>query len=71
MTHPVIAEALAPFRPLTYTEHYYIDLGYRHEQGKAPEYEYKAARAFFYFTRRTDKGAGMSSTRRLNSDLDT
>jgi hypothetical protein len=45
MTHPVIAQALAPFRPLTYTEHYYIDLGYRHEQGKAEEYEYKAAMA--------------------------
>jgi hypothetical protein len=45
MTHPTIAEALAPFRPLTYTEHYYIDLGYRHEQGKAEEYEYKAAMA--------------------------
>ena len=40
-----IAEALAPFRPLTYAEHYYIDLGYRHEQGKAPEYEYKQAQA--------------------------
>ena len=41
--NPVIAEALAPFRPLTYTEHYYIDLGYRHEQGKANEHEYKQA----------------------------
>ena len=40
-----IAEALAPFRPLTYTEHYYIDLGYRQEQGKAEEYEYKRAQA--------------------------
>ena len=45
MTHPTIAEALAPFRPLTYTEHYYIDLGYRHEQGKASEREYKQAQA--------------------------
>ena len=43
--NPVIAEALAPFRPLTYTEHYYVDLGYRYEQGKAPEYEYKQAQA--------------------------
>ena len=43
MTHPVIAEALAPFRPLTYTEHYYIELGYRHEQGKANDHEYKQA----------------------------
>ena len=41
--NPTIAEALAPFRPLTYTEHYYVDLGYRHEQGKAPEYEYRQA----------------------------
>jgi len=40
-----IAEALAPFRPLTYTEHYYVDLGYRHELGKAEEHEYKRAQA--------------------------
>ena len=40
-----IADALAPFRPLTYTEHYYIDLGYRHELGKANEHEYKRAQA--------------------------
>jgi len=40
-----IAEALAPFRPLTYTEHYYVDLGYRHELGKAEEHEYKTAQA--------------------------
>ena len=45
MTHPVIAEALAPFRPLTYAEHYYIDLGYQHELGKANEHEYKRAQA--------------------------
>ncbi len=38
-----IAEALAPFRPLTYTDHYYIDLGYRHELGKANDHEYKRA----------------------------
>ncbi len=38
-----IADALATFRPLTYTEHYYIDLGYRHELGKANEHEYKRA----------------------------
>jgi hypothetical protein len=43
--NPVITEALAPFRPLTYTEHYYIELGYRHEQGKALEREYKEAQA--------------------------
>jgi hypothetical protein len=40
-----IADALAPFRPLTYTEHYYVDLGYRHELGKAEEHEYKRAQA--------------------------
>jgi hypothetical protein len=40
-----IADALAPFRPLTYTEHYYVDLGYRYELGKAEDYEYKAAQA--------------------------
>lgn len=43
--NPVIAEALAPFRPLTYTEHYYVDLGYRYELGKAEEHEYKRAQA--------------------------
>lgn len=43
--NPVIQEALAPFRPLTYTEHYYVDLGYRYELGKAEDYEYKAAMA--------------------------
>ena len=40
-----IADALAPFRPLTYTEHYYVDLGYQHELGKANEHEYKRAQA--------------------------
>ena len=38
-----IPEALSPFRPLTYTDHYYIDLGYRHELGKANDHEYKCA----------------------------
>ena len=37
--------AISPFRPLTYTEQYYIELGYMHEQGKANEHEYKAAMA--------------------------
>lgn len=40
-----IADALAPFRPLTYTEHYYVDLGYRYELGKANDHEYKRAQA--------------------------
>ena len=43
--NPVMQEALAPFRPLTYTDHYYVDLGYRHELGKANEHEYKRAQA--------------------------
>ena len=43
--NPIITEALAPFRPLTYTDHYYVDLGYRHELGKAEDYEYKQAQA--------------------------
>ena len=37
--------AISPFRPLTYTEHYYVDLGYRYELGKAEEHEYKRAQA--------------------------
>ena len=40
-----IAEALAPFRPLTYPEHYYVDKGYRYELGKAEEYENKQEQA--------------------------
>ena len=43
MTHPTIAQALAPFRPLTYADHYYVDLGFRHELGKADDHEYKRA----------------------------
>ena len=38
-----ILYAISPFRPLTYTEHYYIELGYKHEQGKADDHEYKRA----------------------------
>lgn len=45
MTHPIITEALAPFRPLTYTDHYYVDLGYRFERGHAHENEYRMAMA--------------------------
>lgn len=43
MTHPTIAQALAPFRPLTYTEAYYLELGYKNELGKANAYEYERA----------------------------
>ena len=39
----IMLYAISPFRPLTYTEHYYIELGYMHEQGKANEHEYKRA----------------------------
>jgi hypothetical protein len=64
MTHPTIAEALAPFRPLTYTEHYYIDLGYRHELGKALEREYKEAQAEGADARRLlNRGAMEAMTR--------
>jgi hypothetical protein len=64
MTHPVIAEALAPFRPLTYAEHYYIDLGYQHELGKANEHEYKRAQAEGQEARRLlNRGALEAMTR--------
>lgn len=43
--HPLMREIIAPWAPLTYADHYYIDLGYRHEQGKASEREYKQAQA--------------------------
>lgn len=38
-------EIIAPMRPLTYTDHYYVDLGYRHELGRVSEHEYKMALA--------------------------
>jgi len=58
MTHPTIAEALAPFRPLTYSEHYYIDLGYRYKLGKANDHDYKRAQAEGPEARRLmDRGA--------------
>jgi hypothetical protein len=41
----VMLYAISPFRPLTYTDHYYVDLGYRYELGKAEDYEYKQAQA--------------------------
>jgi hypothetical protein len=59
-----IADALAPFRPLTYTEHYYIDLGYRHELNKANEHEYKRAQAEGQQARRLlNRGAMEAMTR--------
>jgi hypothetical protein len=41
----VMLYAISPFRPLTYADHYYVDLGYRYELGKAEDYEYKQAQA--------------------------
>ena len=65
MTHPTIAEALAPFRPLTYADQYYIDLGYRHEEGKANDHEYKRALAEGPQARRLlDRGAMEALQRR-------
>ena len=43
--HPLMREIIAPFRPLTYADHYYVDLGYRHELGKVDDHEYKMAMA--------------------------
>jgi len=31
--------------PLTYADHYYVDLGYRYERGQVSEHEYKMALA--------------------------
>ena len=59
-----IAEALSPFRPLTYTEHYYVELGYQHELGKANEHEYKRAQAEGQEARRLlNRGALEAMTR--------
>ena len=59
-----IAEALAPFRPLTYAEHYYVDLGYQHELGKANEHEYTRAQAEGQEARRLlNRGALEAMTR--------
>ena len=41
--HPLMREIIAPWAPLTYADHYYVDLGYRHELGKVSEHEYKMA----------------------------
>ena len=43
--HPLMREIIAPMRPLMYTEHYYVDLGYQHELGKVSEHEYRMALA--------------------------
>ena len=62
--NPVMQKALAPFRPLTYTDHYYIDLGYRHELGKANDHEYKRAQAEGQEARRLlSRGAMEAMTR--------
>ena len=41
--HPLMREIIAPWAPLTYADHYYVDLGYRHELGKVDDHEYKMA----------------------------
>jgi hypothetical protein len=43
--HPLMREIIAPWAPLTYADHYYVDLGYRHERGKVSEHEYRMALA--------------------------
>jgi hypothetical protein len=43
--HPLMREIIATMRPLTYADHYYVDLGYRHELGKVDDHEYKMALA--------------------------
>ena len=43
--HPLMREIIAPWAPLTYADHYYVDLGYRHELGKVDDHEYKMAMA--------------------------
>jgi hypothetical protein len=43
--HPLMREIIAPMRPLTYTDHYYVELGYRHELGRVSEHEYRMALA--------------------------
>ena len=43
--HPLMREIIAPWAPLTYTEHYYVDLGYQHELGRVSEHEYRMAMA--------------------------
>jgi hypothetical protein len=43
--HPLMREIIAPWAPLTYADHYYVDLGYRYELGKVDDHEYKTALA--------------------------
>ena len=62
--HPLMREIIAPMRPLTYTDHYYVDLGYRHERGRVSEHEYKMALAEGPEARRLmDRGAMEAMTR--------
>jgi hypothetical protein len=57
-------EIIAPMRPLTYTEHYYVDLGYRFERGHAHENEYRMAVAEGPEARRLmERGAMEAMTR--------
>jgi hypothetical protein len=56
--HPLMREIIAPWAPLMYTEHYYVDLGYRFERGHAHENEYRMAMAEGPEARRLmDRGA--------------
>ena len=56
--HPLMREIIAPMRPLTYADHYYVDLGYRHERGQVSEHEYRMALAEGPEARRLmDRGA--------------
>ena len=62
--HPLMREIIAPMRPLTYTDHYYVDLGYRHELGRVSEHEYKMAIAEGPEARRLmERGAMEAMTR--------
>jgi hypothetical protein len=62
--HPLMREIIAPMRPLTYTDHYYVDLGYRHERGRVSEHEYRMALAEGPEARRLmERGAMEAMTR--------
>ena len=41
--HPLMREIIAPWAPLMYSDHYYIDLGYRYKRGQVSDHEYKMA----------------------------
>ena len=61
--HPLMREIIAPWAPLMYTDHYYVDLVYLHKRGQVSEHEYKMAMAEGPEARRLINRGAMESVR--------